>query len=236
MWYPGGEEGLGTDKIGWSGEVLNVQDGHTVLRISPDAGTDRTALGLLGRPETVTIGPNYFEVEDTIGVSDSSSGGGHGVQVACSRSDTNDAGATCTSSFGSSISSLLYCQTAYAITRGTTALVPITHSYPARGSYKAGVEKFTRTIMQTPITTPIPSWCTANATATGTSNGTATADTATITPLTLSKEEIWTYYLTITKGLEKLPESATQNRAAHMPVKTMGPVVAGLAVAAALVV
>ncbi|CAI6340635.1 unnamed protein product [Periconia digitata] len=230
-----------TDKIGYVGSVIDVQGGRTTIDIKPDDGVHQVALGIpTTAKEIVTIAPTYYG-----GVYNNREWNGKfhtagEIKFACERNVTDSVEATCTESYGAAMGILLQCQD--LPTRSTKFINTVTHDYPSRGTYSSGLETVTRTPTIVPKPGPLPSWC-ASGTAAASLAGTS-AESSTV--ISYKKENFGFYQLTITAGLEKLeatptPDAssstpASQNRGASVPAKTAGPIVAGMAVAAALMV
>lgn len=194
---------FGTDKIGWVGSVIDAKNGHTTLAIRPDNGTDTSALGLAGTPDTVTVGPSYYEgTDDRLGPARTTTGDENVYKLICTKSASGDVNATCTASFGASRGRNLQCQTSRSGQRTETRLMTETHTHPARGSYSAGVETFTRSFTVSPVTrTTAPAWCRETGGTEGASSTTA--------PFPASN---FAYYqLIVTAGAEKLNATTTSS-------------------------
>lgn len=230
-----------SDKIGYGGAVIDVQGDRTTLGLIPDENiSDQTALGLATYQVTVTVAPTYYGEGLTVRSDFLNANTAKPVveagRIDCTKSATGDVGALCTVSYGPILGYLKQCQPEFPnfATATSTVAKTITHSYSSRGSYSAGAETFTKVDTVSPYTGATPSWCNGNAT--------STIDMRTTETFSAPKERFPMAQLTLTWGLEKLPTStsstasATQNRGASMPVQTVGPVIAGLVVAAAFVV
>ena len=144
----------------------------------------------------------------------------------------------------------MQCRTQPARSRATsTQLWSRTHSYSGRGSYSAGVETLVQTVTLRPVTTPNPEWCEDEAYL-KTFNG----DSREV-PASVLGQEVSTYQVVITAGLEKLNATAgasatpstvqptgtqtnstgvsTSGSAAAAPMKTAGPAFVGFGAAMA---
>ncbi|PVH91942.1 hypothetical protein DM02DRAFT_478118, partial [Periconia macrospinosa] len=232
-----------TDKVGWEAAVIDVQDDRTTLAIIPDQESDQTALGLASWHITVTIAPTYYGEGLTVRTDFLTANTAKPVveagRIDCTKSETGDVGALCTVSYGPIFGYLVRCNPPGSPTfadRTVTVAQTMTHSYPSRGSYPAGTETLTKVETILPYTISTPSWCSGNAT--------TTVDMRVVSTFSAPKERFPMAQLTITTGMEKLPlatstssstQAATQNRGASVPVKTVAPIFAGLAVAAAFV-
>lgn len=193
----------GTDKIGWVGSVIDAKNGYTTLAIRPDNGTDTSALGLAGTPETVTVGPSYLEVTDErFGPARTTTGDENVYKVICTKSASGDANATCTASWGASRGRLQHCQTRRSGASTETRIMTETHTHPARGSYSAGVETFTRSWTFSPVTrTTAPAWC----------KETGGTEGAYSTTVPFATSNFAYYQLTVTAGAEKLNATTTSS-------------------------
>jgi hypothetical protein len=236
---------LGTDKIGFLGSVIGASNGHTTLAISFDNGTDIEALHLGEISQIITVSPNSFEyAQDSTQEDDPDRperrGPNYILHCDIATASSNDP-ASCTYSYGPRYARALNCQQYDG--DSSTDYETFTHSYPGRETYSAGVETVTKTFIYAPFTGTTASWC---------SNSSYYPESGEIVTLTLKREYVKTFQVVITAGMEKLsatqgasasPSSATPtasagagdgSRGAAMPLRTAGPVLAGLGAAAAI--
>lgn len=158
-----------------------------------------------------------------------------------------DEDAACTLSEGPILASVASCGATYTPTGrapygSISDFAVVTYTYPARGSELAGTETLTRpgaassSAAASPTVTPTPEWC----------RGNGTAGREVVTTFRAPEDMFVRAHVTITEGMEvPSPSSSstgttsaatgTGNAGARVPVRTAGPVVVGLAVAAALV-
>jgi hypothetical protein len=232
----------GSDKIGFYGSVVNVQNSHTVLALELDNGTDTDIPNWSLDPDRfrLTLGPNMFEGHDRSGPSTVPDNYTNELDIVyhCDLpASSANAAPDCTASIGPWLARRFQCDsTASSQTSYTTQ----TYTYSGRLSYSAGVETLTRTARFGPNTRGFPTWC---------SDSTFAPSSGWQYPLSVKREEIATFQLVITAGQEKLSatpavsagvSSATPTGAgagssgAAMPMKTAAPVIAGLGVAVAV--
>jgi hypothetical protein len=234
---------LGTDKIGFYGSVIGASNGHTTLAISYDNGTNIDALNLGQINQTVTVSPTGFESGQDLSSRDNEDPDAIDLLLRCdiASAPSNDP-ASCTYSYVPYLARRINCERRSA--RTSTFLRTYTHTYSGRGTYSAGVETFVRSLVFGGANTrSTASWC---------SDSSYLPESGYITTFTMERESIGAYQVVITAGLEKL--SATQGVAvssssatptasgggaggstgAAVPMKTMGPVYAGLGAAAAM--
>lgn len=240
--FPFPKEQWGTDKIGLVGSVISVFNGRTTYAIVFDDETNTRDLALPDSPSTLTLGPSFF------GLSRNVLGGNNTDEeseqtfvrdyrwgIGCSMPAS--AAPTCSETYGPVVARNLLCgewdwSTPSNLTR--------TVEYGARSTWSEGVETLVQSVGFIPSISSRPTWC---------SQSSFTPTTGWTAERSIKKEDLATYQLVVTAGLEKL--SATQGASgssttagptggstgAAMPMKTMGPmgpVVAGLGAAAAI--
>jgi hypothetical protein len=236
---------LGTDKIGFLGSVIDASNGHTTLAIGFDNGTNIDALHFGEINQTVTVSPNSFEYAQDLNLDDDPNkpefrGPDYIFHCDVASAPSNDS-ASCTQSYGPRYARQVNCRASGG--RDSTAYYTYTHTYPGRETYSAGVETFVRSLIYVPFTGTTASWC---------SSSGYYPESGDVRTVTVKREDIGTFQLVITAGMEKL--SATQgagagassatptasagagdgSRGAAMPLKTAGPVLVGLGAAAAM--
>ena len=253
IWAP--ESPFGTDKFGYYGSVIGASEGHTTLLLTYDNGTDKEALGFGTTAGIYTVGPTLFEFAEILynGGTDTKSDArteDQEYRIRCERQSTGNTGPTCIQSYGRMLATRMQCRTQPARSRATsTQLWSRTHSYSGRGSYSAGVETLVQTMVWRPVTTPNPDWCD-DETYLRTFNGYSRE-----VPASAIGQEVATYQVIITAGLEKLNATAgasatpstvqptgtqtnstgvsTSGSAAAAPMKTAGPAFVGFGAAMA---
>ncbi len=194
---------LSSDKVGFVGSVIDVQGDKTTISIDFDAGVDTSALsiGMGGSP--YTIGPGYVGVG---GLDNETVGGRIYQEQHCEKSPDDDK-VTCTIVYQPEFVRRIECDretTLRSDARTETSfwINTYTLSYPARTTYQSGVTTLTETMTIRPQTIQPPvsvTWC---------NNTDFTPEPSTAT-FTMNATEYYTYPLTITAGLDKLPASAT---------------------------
>jgi hypothetical protein len=228
--------GFGTDKLGFYASVIGVSGPNTTLAVVYDNGTNTEALGLATKPQTMTVGPNMFEIRTNVPIAN----GSNSFILHCDL--PVDAEPDCNASYDPVLARGILCP-ASARTTGTRYL-SVPHTYSARGSYAAGVETIVRTFVYGVNTRERQSWCT--------DRSYVPSSGYSYKP-TIKKEDVGMYQVIVTAGEEKLkatqgasgsgasvtPTGAMGSGAgsastgAAMPMKTVGPVVAGLGAFAA---
>jgi hypothetical protein len=236
---------LGTDKIGFLGSVIGASNGHTTLAIGFDNGTDIDALHLGQINQTVTVSPNSFEYAQGLNRKDDPDrpelkGPDYIFHCDIASAPSNDP-VSCTYSYGPRDAKRINCQASGGTS--STDYYTYTHTYPGRETYSAGVETIVRAYTFVPFTGTTASWCSIQG---------YYPESGDIRTVTVKRENVMTFQLVITAGMEKL--SATQgaglgassatptasagagdgSRGAAMPLRTAGPVLAGLGAAAAI--
>lgn len=239
--------GIGTEKVGFYGSVVNANSTHTTLVLVYDNGTDTTNYGTAA--QTWTIGPTFWEQSTTHRYANhrtesDSQPDDEKYKLRCEVQTSTDAIPTCTASYGRVAGAAFQCQTGDGPER--TVFFTRTHTYSGRGTYSAGVETIVQAFTVKPRS-DTADWCdqdTFPATYTGT-----------VTSGTFAHSDIGTYQVVITAGQEKLNAttgaSATLSSAqptgsqaqsgsaaatftgAAAPMKTVGPAVVGLGAAMA---
>lgn len=239
----------GTDKLGFYGSVVGADESHTTLLLTYDNGTDKEGLGLGSNAGTWTVGPDLFEVVQTMRVADSRTASDsrpddEDYRMRCERQSPSSSKAACTISQGRVVAGRL-CNSPRTSTRTSeTLFFSRTHSYSGRGSYTAGVETIVETRVISYATEPVPDWCT--------DDTFPSTFTGTVQPVP-SDVDIESYQVIITAGLEKLNTTAgvtgspstaqptvAQTASASLPtltaaapIVTAGPAVVGLGAAMA---
>jgi hypothetical protein len=242
------EKNLGTDKLGFYGSVIGASNGHTTMVISYDNGTNLEALSDGDIKVTITVSPNSYEFNQNLRRGIPNDGrpddpDGSNINQRCS---IENGSPQCIFSYGTLVASSIQCETGYSGPE-TTHYMTLTHTYPGRLSYSAGMETFTRTmIIERQSSRSPPSWCTESG---------HVFTSAYFKTATMSSGALGMYQVVLTAGLEKL--SATQGASATSssatptasggavsssaagstgaagPMKTAGPVLVGLGAAAA---
>jgi hypothetical protein len=239
------KNGFGPNHIGFYGSVISVKDSQTALHLEPDNGTDPDLPGWLGNDskQTFTIGPDMFEWRGQLGPSHVPDNITDELDIVQYCSLPKNAEPSCTQSAGAYNAYQLLCDSTQT---SSTSFTTQTYTYSGRMSYSGGVETLTQTIVFGPNTKGFPDWC---------SNSSYTPTTGYQQPLSVKKEDIATYPLIITAGQEKLgatpgvgvsasgatPTSGgagagagSASSGAAMPMRTVGPVIAGLGAAMAV--
>ncbi|KAH7384523.1 hypothetical protein BKA66DRAFT_528761 [Pyrenochaeta sp. MPI-SDFR-AT-0127] len=232
--------GLGTDKVGYYGSVVDANSTHTTIALLFDNGTDVSALERDNdTPWTNVIGPTVYGNRDKFNPAPTPGANRMGSGIFCERKLPLDATAegVCTVSYGPELAYGIQCDS-NTPRSSSTRYISKTFTYSGRGTYSAGVETIVETLFYgVADTTSRPSWCTINS---------EDASEALVTTFAAEPELFATYQVVITAGLEKLDAtqgagasaptgSVTSSRGtgAAAPLKTMGPAVVGLGVAAA---
>lgn len=220
----------GTDKMGFVGSVLGVSDDRTSYRVIWDNGVDTSQLRLGSTPSTVTLGPSFFGFSrNVVGANNVTESeeeeDDKGFRWGKDCTMSSGADAVCSEYFGPAIASKLQCGHYDWSTPANTTRV---YEYSARSTYSAGTDTIVKSVgfMPSLASTGTPGYC----------SETSVTPTTTVTRArSYKKEDIATYQLVVTAGLEKLSATGGSTGAAA-PMKTMGPmgpVVAGLGAAAA---
>jgi hypothetical protein len=218
---------LDTDKIGYVGSVVAVNNSQTIVVLGYDDGTDTSALSIAGsNPQTMTIGPNLWGQQDDLnlpvpGDQSGTASNNHIYNVYCEGWDNTAANWTCTSSYGASIAAIIQCNTGTGNSEASTETFYNTHSYPARLNYSAGTETVTHSFVFAPDTTSIPSWCSddpMNLPDEGSSEAYESAAT-----------RFATYQVVLTAGLEKLgaTQAATPTIGSAVPTGSVNSTASG---------
>jgi hypothetical protein len=229
----------GSNKIGFYGSVIDVSGTHTTLAINFDNGTDTDQLQFSTEPSNLTIGTTDFELSRNVrGLEDKDMANAYEYKIHCDV--PSDSAPKCTESYGPVLARNVLCE---SWNWKTPTYASFVYEYSARSTYSAGLETIVKSVAVGPTDTAVPTWCS--------DDEFYPSSGFTFTP-SMKKEDLATYQLVITAGLEKL--SATQGASssgptptvggagsgssgAAMPIKTMGPmgpVMAGLGAAAAI--
>lgn len=233
VWLP--IQNLGyTDKVGLVGSVVAASGATFTASVQMDNGTSEELIIITDM--TLTFGPSMFAYENTRQFSrySSFSGGGVVKYTYTIPPSPTDAQPVATVSYPPAPAKRLLCQDPIGYT--TTQFQTVINSYPARLSYSAGVETVTRAQTISPASsTPKPTWC---------DDDSYFPPTGWVYSVTKKKEDFAYYQLVLTAGVEKLSAASatatksgtgtnSQNKAAA-PMKTVGPVLAGMGAAMAI--
>lgn len=238
------------DKIGYLGSVVGVSGPMTTIAAVYDNGTDTEGFRGFADTQTFTVGPNTFEYVQTRNVSVNTRATQSDARIlryGCTRTGTaTDVKPACTFSWGAGIARELVCvagdqPTPYLRTRIQT------FTYSGRLSYSGGVTTVTSVQSFSAATTlKDPEWC-SDSTALPPEGGASDK-------ITFGVGVIGNFQMVLTAGVEKLSATpaasgsasgatptgarssgtAAQNTAAAVPMKTAGPLLAGLGAAAAV--
>jgi hypothetical protein len=207
---------LDTNKIGYVGSVLAVNNSQTIVVLQYDNDTDTSALSIGGvDPQTMTIGPNLWGQKDDRTYADtgefSTVSDANAYKLYCEGGDDAAANWTCTGSYGPSIAANIQCNTGGGRSEASTEFYYNTHTYPARLNYSAGTETIIHTLVYEPDNTTTPAWC-SNAPQDYPTEGLSEVYEAAVT-------SFGTFQVVLTAGLEKLDatQAATPTMESAMP-------------------
>jgi hypothetical protein len=218
---------LDTDKIGYVGSVVAVNNSQTSVVLFFDNGTDASALSMVDGtyPQTMIIGPNLWGQQDDINfaIQESSTTAldANRFKLYCEGANAAAVNWTCTASYGPAIVGIFQCNTGGGHSEASTEFFYNTHSYPARLNYSAGSETILHSFVYAPDRTSIPDWCSGSPQDYPGEGSSTTFEAA--------RTEFATYQVVLTAGLEKL--DATQ--AATPTIESATPTGSGNATASA---
>jgi hypothetical protein len=233
----------GTDKIGFLGSVISVSGTHTALEVRFDNGTNLEQLNFSNEASNLTLSDTQFElVRNVEYAEDKDFANAYEYKIHCDV--PTSAAPKCTEFYGPVVARNVLCE---SWAWKTPTYLTYLFEYSARSTYAAGTQTIVNSVAIGPTNTAVPTWCS--------DEEFYPSSGFTFEP-SMKKEDLATYQLVITAGLEKLSAttSATQGASssgpsptvggasggstgAAMPMKTMGPmgpVMAGLGAAAAI--